>query len=240
MSRASEAVRIKPPESDGALQLNVRLLQVIGELWRDSGEAAVSVDDGRERRTLHVLRGRLIGADSNITSELLGELLVSRGLLDPVLIAPMSAEAKRHGRLLGDQLLADKLLSSGELLSVLDHQAFLRFERALTMAGEVFVAGKAVVRAGLVQPLGPLTLRAFRERIPLDAVHAFHVGRGSPSGLLKLSQDVEHRLRLLPFELRLARDFSHGARMTQQRPADPASEVRLRFGAALMALELWC
>jgi hypothetical protein len=93
---------------------------VLLDLDRRKGSATVVVSASHARRAVLVSNGQLVGCESNIKSERVGDMLVSEGLLDAVLLEPVAAEAAKKGVRLGDQMVADGLLNSEELHRALE------------------------------------------------------------------------------------------------------------------------
>lgn len=219
--------------------INEDLLRVLAALHGQGGDASVTVRAGEGRRVLHFSRGYLVSGGSNFKSERLGDVLATLGKLDPVLIEPVAAEAKRKGRLLGDQLLADRLLKPDELVGALEQQCLFRFQHAFMMEGAVDVGPKAAIQPALHRQLGALVVATFREKLPFDAVERFLANRSGNATHGKLGADLLDRLELLPAELRICRRLAAGEPLHRVRTDAAASEQVARMAGALKALELW-
>jgi hypothetical protein len=196
----------------------------------------VTVDDGRVRRVLHVARGELIGADSDVPEEALGARLVSEGKLDYALLEPMVQAARRAGVFLGDLLTAEKLLSKAELAHALQRQALSRFENVLTMQGEPAMASPMAVPIVVRRPLGPLILETFRSRLPLEVARA--VVATIPPGAARMGRAPfdPAGLELNPVEKLVLQKLEAGqdAGAVLDRASDP--DATLRFMAVLTAI----
>jgi len=219
--------------------VNADLLRVLATLHGLGGDGVVSVRAGEGRRVLHISRGFLDSTESNFRSERLGDVLAAQGKLDPALIEPVAAEANRRGCLLGTQLLSDRLLTADELVAALGRQSLLRFEHALSMAGDVEIDRKAKVQPVLHQPVGGLIVMAFREKLPLIAVEEFLARRRGEPSHGGLGADPLGRLELHPAELRICRRLLAGESLQRVRARPGGADLAARMAGALVALELW-
>ncbi len=216
--------------------VNVELVRSLTELWRARADATVTVDSGRIRRTLHIQKGELIGADSDVQTERLGVRLVADGALAAELVEPMVTAARAAGRYFGDVLVSERLLTGEQVGAALLAQALSRFDRALVMDGEVRQAPLATVRVVTRRALGPELVRAFRERLPVMAATglvAQLVPRFDRMGEDLLAADG---LELTGPELRCFRQLAsgQGAAAVLDRAAD--YEGAMRFIGALVAM----
>lgn len=216
--------------------LNRILLFVLLDLDRRRESALLTVTSGQAKRTIHLANGQLVGAESNLKSERVGDMLVSEGLLDPVLLEPVAAEARRKGVLLGDQMVIDKLLTSEELARALERQALVRLGAALSMRGVVQVAPAGRFHPTAEVPLRLALVGAFRSGVPLAAIED---QLGTTEGAAHASEDAERLLNALelgPAELRIARRLlageGHEAIVASGAPREPV----LRLAGALRAL----
>jgi len=216
--------------------VNSDFLKAIGELYRRGADGVLTVVAGSIQRVVHVARGQLVGADSNVRAEKLGQLLVAEGKLDPVLIEPLAAAAKAAGRLLGDQLLAEKLVAPSELVAALERQVIVRFEQALLMQGRVASAPKSAIQLLVRRPLGAAALDAFR-RFPLEAIEPLIAAM--PQGP---SQPVEAHLvdglALTPAELKVWRRLATGHNVPEVLAESQPPELGARLIAVLVGLEI--
>ena len=213
---------------------NSSLLQTLCRLWRARGDASVTVDTGRARRTLHVARGELIGADSDVLVERLGVLLVADGKMDVALVEPIVEASKRSGVYFGDQLVAEGLISAPELALVLDRQALARFDRCLLGDGNVSLDAKRPVRLVMRRPLGEAIVDAFRSRLPLSVAQGM-VQALPPNALRMAAVDFgPEDLALTGPELRAWRQLAAGQDVCSvlDRAQDPDATVRL-FGGLI-------
>ncbi len=221
--------------------LNTMLMQVIADLDRRVGEACVLVtsNSGDTMRTLHVAQGCLVAADSNVQAERLGDMLSSEGLLDPVFNEPVAEEARRRGALLGDQLVADGLLSLADLSKALERQALVRFHRTLAMHGTVSLRGVSKVQHSLRQPLGTAVVAAFHDWVDLEAIKSLIDER--PKGLfaMKMESEAFRRLAIRPTDLRICRILAAGEPMELVVDSGSTQDGALRLIGALVALGHW-
>ena len=220
--------------------LNRILLWVLMDLERRDASACVTVVSGKARRTVHVLKGHLAGAESNLKTERIGDMLVSEGLLDAALLEPVAAEATRTGKLLGEQLVNDGLLSAADLQAALDRQVVFRLGAALSMRGVVTVETARALPA-VQTPLTVAVATAFRSWVPLSAIEDQLL---SPEeGELPLALDETAPalalLELGPAELRLVKRLVKGERLDTLLGSGAPREPVLRLAGALRAIGLW-
>ena len=153
------------------LVLNRILVLVLMELERRQRSACVTVQVAQTKRVLHVVEGYLVGVDSSLKAERLGDMLVGEGLLDEALLEPVAAEAARRGVLLGNQLVNDGLLTSGDLINALERQISFRTGSALSMRGLVTVEPPQHLGPAPVQvPLMVAVFGAIRGWVSLEVI----------------------------------------------------------------------
>ena len=222
------------------LALNRILLWVLMDLERRAASACVTVQSGKAKRVVHVLRGLLIASESNLKTERIGDMLVTEGLLDPVLLEPVAAEATRRKTLLGEQLVADGLLSSDDLRSALDRQVVFRLGAALSMRGAVSVDEPKTLQVSLQMPLMIAVATAFRAWVPLAAIEA---ELATDEDLAPIALDAGAAalglLELGPAELRLTRRLAKGEGVEALLASGSPREPVLRLAGALRAVGLW-
>ena len=216
------------------------LLLVLADLNRRSASAIITAEAGTSaRRKLHVDKGILVATDSSLRVERLGDLLAAEGRLDPVLIEPVAEEARKNGKLIGDQLVADALLSPGDLAAALERQAILRFDAALGSHGLVTVGplppGPRMVRFDL----GNAVMAFFRGAAALEDVAALVADRDDGSVPLDLDAPALKRLRLASAELRIARQRAAGESVNTLVANADCPEPIVRTAGALAGLGLW-
>jgi hypothetical protein len=219
--------------------LNTMLLLVIADLNRRGADATVLIKSPESERTLHVAQGHLIGADSNVQSERLGDMLASEGRLNPDLVEPAAIAAARKGKLLGDQLIAIGMLSPLDVWNALERQVLFRFANAVSMSGSVSVAPKQPVKGVVRRPLGAAVVGLFRERLKIAPINQFLTDRPRNQVKLDISTSGFSRLELVPAELRVCRRLADGENLGQLLDGADAPENVLRIAAALVALGLW-
>lgn len=230
---------VQSPTSMGAL--NVMLLWVLADLARRSQAATVRVRSERDgtMRAVHVSQGFVVAADSTVQAERLGDLLAAEGRLDPVLIEPVALEASRRQTLLGDQLVADGLLSAADLASALERQVELRFTNAVCTPGVVTVGPKSEARPVARVPLAAGVLALFQLRVSMEEVRALLTERSPTPITLDLESEAFARLGLSPADLRTCRALASGTPLdTVVKEASPPDSA-LRLAAALTGLGLW-
>lgn len=227
--------------SVSTLALNRILLMVLMDLERRGASGSVAVHAGKGKRVVHIHEGHLVGAESNHKTERIGDMLVSEGLLDPVLLEPVAAEATRRKALLGEQLVTDGLLSSADLMAALDRQVIFRLGAALAMRGLVSVDLPKLLQPSLQVPLTAAVASAFRSWVPLAAIE---------DELANPAEDEEPRplddssaafamLELGPAELRLTRRLAKGERLDELLASGAPREPVLRLAGALRAIGMW-
>lgn len=225
------------------LVLNRILVLVLLELDRRERSASVTVQTGQAKRVVHVAEGYLVGVDSSLKAERLGDMLVGEGLLDEVLLEPVAAEAARRGVLLGQQLVSDGLLTSGDLLNALERQISCRTGLALSARGLVTVEPPVYLEPAPVQiPLLVAMFTAIRGFVSLEAIE---------DQLCTPEEDQEpalpadaharrfDRLELGPAELRISQRLASGEGLADILKSGVPREPVLRLAGALSALGLW-
>lgn len=224
---------------DSFSRLNSIMTLLVADLERRGGDAAISLQGGQTQRSVAVVGGEVVSAVSNVKRERLGDMLVEEGKLDIVLLEPVAEEAKKHKRLLGDQLVEDKLLTPTELAEALDRQLQLRFEGALQTPGQVTIEDKAIPKSAYHLPLSEAVMNAFRHRVPLAAIelHLADPDRGETR--LDLASPGFTRLSVGPSELRVCRRLAQGESLAQLLAAGFPREPVLRLCGALSTLGLW-
>lgn len=224
-----------------SLALNRIFLWTLMDLERQQGSACVSVSSGQARRVVHVTQGQLIGAESNLKTERLGDMLVSEGLLDPLLLEPVAAEAARRKTLLGEQLVADGLLSAPDLLSALDRQVTFRMGAGLSMRGVVAVEPSRGLQPSVQVPLTVAITAAFRQWVPLAAIESelLYQEKDEPGVKLDDASPVFSSLELGPAELRITRRLAQGESLEAILASGQPREPVLRLAGALQAVGLW-
>lgn len=224
-----------------SLALNRIFLWTLMDLERQQASACVSVTSGKARRVVHVTRGQLVGAESNLKTERLGDMLVSEGLLDPLLLEPVAAEAARRKTLLGEQLVADGLMTAGDLLSALDRQVTFRMGAALSMRGVVQLEPSRGLQPSVQVPLTVAVAAAFRQWVPLAAIENELMFKDDDEAPVKLddTSPVFSALELGPAELRLAHRMAEGEKLDAILGSGQPREPVLRLAGALRAVGLW-
>jgi hypothetical protein len=216
--------------------VNLQLLRVLGTLCRSRGEASVSVDNGRAKRTLHVARGELIGVDSSVATERLGVQLAAEGKLDVDLVVPLVRASRAANRFFGDELVAQGLLTVADVSRAVERQTHSRFDRALQMSGAIVANHEHLMRPTYRAPLASVVVSAFRSRLPLASATALVAELTPEHSRLRAEEINPEELRLTVPEVRCWRRLASGqdAAAVVDRACD--GEVPVRLIAALVAL----
>jgi hypothetical protein len=217
--------------------LNRVLLLVLLDLDRRKGSATVVVSASHARRAVLVSNGQLVGCESNIKSERVGDMLVSEGLLDAVLLEPVAAEAARKGVRLGDQMVADGLLNSEELHRALERQVVMRMSASLSMRGVVSVEPVKPTLGTADVPLRVAVVWAFRKGVPLPAIEAQLLANEdvAPPQAEEL-EALLGALELGPAEVRIARRIVGGEALDTIIGSGAPREPVFRLAGALRAV----
>lgn len=213
------------------------LMLVLSDLHRRAGSATVTVRAGASERKLYIGQGHLLSADSDVVAERLGNMLATEGKLDPDLIEPVAAEARRRGTLLGSQLIADGLLTPAEVAAALERQVRFRFEFAVGTPGVVSVEELKPVPKIVKTPLGVALVALFRERLALEAVVALVSNRDRQ--LVQFNVQSVKELQLRPAELLICKRLAAGESFETVLEGAIAPEHVTRTVAILVALGLW-
>ena len=224
------------------LALNRILLWLLMDLERREASACVTVQAGQARRVVQVQRGQLVGAESNLKSERLGDMLVSEGLLDVVLLEPVAAEAARRQTLLGAQLVADGLLSSTDLIAALDRQVTFRMAAALSMRGLVTSDPPRSLQSSMQVSMTAAVATAFRFWVPLAAIESELLAAAEENEVPLMLDDTTPAFSLLelgPAELRLARRLTKGERLGDLLESGAPREPVIWLVGALRATGMW-
>lgn len=225
------------------LALNRILLWLLMDLERREASACVTIQAGKAKRVVQVQRGQLVGAESNLKTERIGDMLVSEGLLDAVLLEPVAAEATRRKTLLGEQLVADGLMSSADLLAALDRQVTFRMAAALSMRGIVTSDPPRSLQPSMQIPLTMAVATAFRQWVPLAAIEAELLTSAEDDDeepmVLDDTTPAFASLELGPAELRLAKRLTKGERLGDLLESGAPREPVLRLVGALRATGMW-
>lgn len=219
--------------------LNFILMLVLADLERRAADGVVVVQSGKVKRAVHVAQGHVIFVDSNLKAERLGDMLASEGHLDPVLIEPVATEAAKHGKLLGDQLVIDGLLSQSDLDAALERQVYFRLGAAMAMRGAVSVEPRRAVKPVLRVPLSAATATAFRKWVPMDAIEGHLAGPDREPLKLDTTSPVFARLELGPAELRFSGRLANGESLADLLASGAPREPVMRLAGALNAVGLW-
>ncbi len=212
---------------------------VIGDLARTSGSGSVTVRAAELSRVLHVSRGSLVGADSSVAAERLGSLLAAEGRLDPALIEPIAAAAKSRNVLLGEQLVADGLMSATEISIAMERQCRMRFQLTLATPGSVKVDPLAPGQRLSQFQLGSTLVELFRTQFDLEVLGEVLMHRENQPQTLDPADPLFQKLQLLPGELRIVKRMIAGDSLDDLFEGTGSPEQVMRLAAALVVLGLW-
>lgn len=224
------------------LALNRILLWVLMDTERRGASATIAVQAGKARRALMVQKGELFAAESNLKAERIGDMLVTEGLLDPVLLEPVAAEAARRKTLLGAQLVADGLMTNEDLQAALDRQVTFRLGAALSMRGQVTIEPAREAQTNLRVPMTLAVTTAFRSWVPLAAIETDLMVSAEDDEEPMVLDDTSPKFAMLelgPAELRLAKKLTKGERLDDLISSGAPREPVLRLVGALRAVGLW-
>lgn len=217
--------------------LNGPLLKQLANIRATNGDAELAIGEPPLKRVLFIRRGELLGGVSDYPDERVGALIAAEGKVDPALIDAIAKAAAAQGRMLGDALIGEGLLTPTDLAAVLERQSVLRFERALTMDGRVRSLKLGTVRGVIRKPVGALLVAFFRDRLSPEVVET--LAMFLPRSAFKLQgQDQEFStLGLSPAELRVQRRLAQGESLLQMTEG-PQGDQALRLVLALTSLGL--
>jgi hypothetical protein len=224
------------------LALNRILLWVLMDTERRGASATISVVSGKARRAMLVEKGELFSAESNLKAERIGDMLVAEGLLDPLLLEPVAAEAARRKTLLGEQLIADGLMTREDFRSALDRQVTFRLGAALSMRGQVTIEPAPEARTTLRIPMTVAVTTAFRSWVPLAAIETDLMASEEDDEEPMVLDDTSPKFAMIelgPAELRLAKKLTKGERLEDLIQSGAPREPVLRLVGALRAVGLW-
>lgn len=215
--------------------LNGAVVKAIASLRATYGDAELSVGDPPATRTLFIRKGELVGGFSNDPEERIGNLVAKSKGLAPELIEAIAKGAAVQGKMLGDALIAEGLLTPTDLVGLLEEQTVRRFHRTLTMRGPVRSAPLSTMRGVIRRPVGALLIASFREHLSSEVIEALGlVAAGTPYAVMGKDGEVAE-LGLTPAETRNLRRLAHGESLNQVA-SGPQAEQTLRVVLALIAL----
>lgn len=219
------------------------VLWVLRGLDRREESASVFVEsrDGATRRVIHVENGQVVGTQSSMQAERLGNMLVGEGILDVALLEPVAAEAQRRKVLLGEQLVADHLLTPEELLEAVERQVALRLGAALAMRGVVtespFQPPSALIPVKM--SVAAALLAAFRKAVPMDVVGERLAAEEECNEWRMSESRRASRIELGPAESRYAHALANGQSLEELLQQVTEREPVLRLVAGLKSIG-WC
>jgi hypothetical protein len=164
--------------------LNGGVVKAISTLRATYGDAELAVGESPITRSLFIRKGELVGGFSNDPEERIGTLVARAKGLAPELIEAIARGAAVKGKMLGDALIAEGLLSPTELVGLLEQQTIGRFFKTLTMPGAVRSKPLSTMRGVVRKPVGALMIAAFREHLPLPVIETLGLfAAGTPYAL---------------------------------------------------------
>lgn len=224
------------------LALNRILVLALMDLDRRAKSACVTVHAGKARRIVHVQQGHIVGADSNLKSERIGEMLAREGRLDAALVEPTAAEALRARVRVGEVLVRDGLLSADELAGALEKQVSFRLGATLTMRGLITIDAPRPVKPTLELRLNTALTAAFRTSVPLAAIedHLKLVAElhEAPQNIPEDVAQVLANLELGPAELKISQRLVAGEALDDLLASGMPREPVLRLAGALHVVGL--
>lgn len=224
------------------LALNRILVLALMDLDRRAKSACVTVHAGKARRIVHVLHGHVIGADSNLKAERIGEMLAKEGRLDAALVEPTAAEALRARMRVGEVLVRDGHLSADELAGALEKQVSLRLGETLTMRGLITIDAPRPVKPTLELRLATALTAAFRSSVPLAAIED-HLKlltelREPSTTIPEDAAQLMANLELGPAELKISQRLVAGEALDELLASGMPREPVLRLAGALHVVGL--
>jgi CheY-like chemotaxis protein len=132
----------------------VLLPELLLRFYREHAAGVLDVRALDERREMLLRDGVPVAIRSNfIRDDSLGQLLVSRGLLDPVALEHALSAAKKSGRLLGEVLIERGILSHSDLLALLAAQAKRKMNSAFRWKEGTFAFTRGIRKLADAVPL---------------------------------------------------------------------------------------
>jgi hypothetical protein len=213
--------------------MNLGFIEALRLAWDSACAMWIRVANPVGYREIFVEQGDLVGSSSTTVEDRLSVLLAAEGWYEEALLDPLFRRARSEGVPLGELLVREGLLSTGELAAVLQRQALTRFTRMLTMPGLV-TAGEGAERNARSEPLGALVVESLQALRPLSAlrplVAELEAHRLRPTALAE---------RLPQLGLSATEVFSLRSLMRQEHGAFEAAgipEESLRLASSLFAL----
>lgn len=215
--------------------LNGAVVKAIASLRATYGDAELSVGEPPVTRTLFIRKGELVGGFSDDPEERIGNLVAKAKGLAPELIEAIAKGAAVKGKMLGDALIAEGLLTPTELVGLLEQQTVSRFHRTLTMRGPVRSKSLSTMRGVMRRPVGALLVSTFRDQLALEVIETLGLfAAGTPYAVMGKDDEVAE-LGITPAESRTLRRLGQGESLNQLT-AGPHGEQTLRVVLALIAL----
>lgn len=215
--------------------LNGAVVKAIATLRATNGDAELTVGETPIVRTLFIRKGELVGGFSNDPEERIGTLVAQSKALAPELIEAIAKGAAVKGKMLGDALIAEGLLSPTELVGLLEKQTLGRFGKTLTMPGAVRIKQFSTMRGVVRKPIGVLLVATFRETLPVGVIETLGLFAAGTAYALNCKESDLNELGLTPHETRAVRRLAQGESLNQLSTG-PQGEQTMRVVLALIAL----
>jgi hypothetical protein len=215
--------------------LNGAMVKAIANLRGTYGDAELTVGDPPIVRTLFIKKGELVGGFSNDPEERIGTLVANSKGLAHELIEAIATSAAKKGKMLGDELINEGLISPSELVELLEQQSVGRFRRSLMMMGTVRSKPLSTMRGVIRRPVGALLVSAFREHLPATLIETLAIFVPSTPYAVTAKENELDELGLTSGESRALRKLGQGESL-QQTLAGPQGDAVQRVVLALLAL----
>ena len=215
--------------------LNGQVLKTIARLRAGTGDAELAVGEQPNKRVLFIRKGELVGGVSDFPDERVGAMLAAAKMVDPALIDAVAKAAAAQGRMLGDALIAEGLITPTDLAAVLENQTYVRFERTLSMPGVVRERQLGTVRGVVRRPVGALLVAVFRDKLPPATIETLMIFAPATRYALNGKDTELNDLALTPSETRTLRRLGQGEEL-QQLLSTPQGEQAARLVLALLSL----
>lgn len=197
----------------GEATVNAELLLELGRLWRVMGDESVRLGPDTAVRVLHVCRGVLIGADSNVPAEGLRWVLVHERRLGAATVRMLEQTAAGKNATLAEAAISHGAVTRADLEATLARLVKMRFERAVAAPGPLECGPLAATGHRTHLPLAPLLVGLFRESVSPNAAQTLlrgELANGRALDTRALASLIDH-LGLDSHELRLAQALALGA-----------------------------
>ncbi len=198
---------------------------ILSSLGHRRATGVLVVTRGEVRKEMYVDGGLLVGVRSSKPAERLGELLVRHGWLTSARRDQVVAAAATAARLVGEQVIAENIMTSDDLLSFLYAQQQEKLAELFAWVdGEFTFTAGAIPASFHNQPLlAPVDLlwQGIRFSVPVDLVDAHVTPFGYRAPVWHHEAPTWESLALQPEEAAFLRKFKDGR---------PAATIGSSFG----------